>query len=190
MNLAEFAARHDAEQPADTTAIVPASGTMASSFGKWLEETETRQARQAATLAEGFKDRGFDEMAAAHEMARRTREMGGPALPPAMFLGDQLRSTIEMRQAQRTFEEAPAGLIRWSLEDPTNAVLAKGDMANLSMVGALAHDATFAAKSMMKGFPASLRFNAAAQRAAAAAQAPEDREKTFFDILRAGTRTA
>lgn len=184
MNLAEFAARHDAEQPEDTTAIVPASGSMASSFGKWLEETETRQAQQAATLAEGFKDRGFDEMAAAHEMARRTREMGGPALPPAMFLGDQLRSTIEMRQAQRTFEEAPAGLIRWSLEDPTNAVLAKGDMANLSMVGALAHDATFAAKSMMKGFPASLRFNAAAQRAAAAAQAPEDREKTFFDILR------
>lgn len=184
MDLAEFAARRDAEQPEVTTAIVPAAGSMASSFGKWLEETEGRQAKQAATLAEGFKDRGFDEMAAAHEMARATSEQGGPALPPAMFLGDQLRSTIEMRQAQRAFEEAPSGLIRWSLEDPTNAVLAKGDMENLSMVGALAHDATFAAKSMAKGFPASLRFNAAAQRAAAAAQAPEDREKTFFDILR------
>lgn len=184
MDFDEFLARKN-QSPDDTATAVtpPAQGTMADAFGKWTQEKDAKRSQQAALLSEGFAGRGFDEIAAAKEMARATRDQGGPDLPPTFFLNSELQRTIEMRQAQTAFEKAPDNLVRWSLEDPMNAVLAKGDMQNLSVMGDLFSSAAFTVKSVGVQTLPNLRFKAAVNQMGAAEQNVLDRERSFFDIL-------
>lgn len=184
MTLDEFVAQKNAA-PEATTAIVPPTGTMASSFQKWAEDKDALRGQQAATLSEGFQGRGFDEVAAANEMARMSREeLGGPDLPPSFFLDSQLQRTIEMQQAKRAFEKAPPDLVRWSLEDPMNAVLAKGDMQNLSLLGDVVTSMAHAANEVRRLSGPNAAHYVATKRLGALDQNVEDREKTLFDIMR------